>query len=166
MTPRDDLRVGDAERETAMAALREHYTQGRLTYEELDERLGLALSARTGGELALIGADLPGPHASRPAESKDAGNPWRADRPGHRSHGHPRFRPHHHAAWSHHRAGHRGGPPFAPALILLVVAGVAVAGLGVLKFVLLAWLTMAVLGRLRHRRWSSRTGRFTPPGAS
>lgn len=64
MTSRDDLRIGDAERDAVMTALREHYAQGRLTHEELDERLELTLSARTGRELALAGADLPDLHGS------------------------------------------------------------------------------------------------------
>ncbi|MFG1942810.1 DUF1707 domain-containing protein [Nonomuraea sp. NPDC048826] len=57
---RDDLRIGDAEREQTMAALREHFAQGRLTHEELDERLDQALTARTARDLARITSDLPG----------------------------------------------------------------------------------------------------------
>ncbi|MEV7006260.1 DUF1707 domain-containing protein [Streptosporangium sp. NPDC051022] len=65
MTFPDDLRIGDAERDAAMAALREHYAQGRLTHEELDERLELVLSARTGRDLAPAFADLPDLYGSR-----------------------------------------------------------------------------------------------------
>ncbi|MFC7649612.1 DUF1707 domain-containing protein [Streptosporangium lutulentum] len=72
MTARDDLRIGDAEREAVMTALREHYAQGRLTHEELDERLELALSSRTGRELALVGADLPDLYGSHPEDPEDA----------------------------------------------------------------------------------------------
>ncbi|WP_326642106.1 DUF1707 domain-containing protein [Streptosporangium sp. NBC_01755] len=172
MTPRDDLRIGDAERDAAMEALREHYAKGRLTREELDERLELTLSARTGGDLAVVCADLPGPRDPGPEEFEDAGSPWGREWHAHaRGVHHPGFRPgsriRHRAAWSHHHAGHRGGPPFAPVVVLLLVAGVAVAGVGVLKFLLLAWLAMAVLGLLRRRRWHSRAraGRFGPPGA-
>nr|BFE81534.1 hypothetical protein GCM10020093_041350 [Planobispora longispora] len=67
--PRDDLRVGDAERDAAMAVLREHYAHGRLTHEELDERLGLALSARTGGDLARAQENLPDPYEP-PADAR------------------------------------------------------------------------------------------------
>ncbi|MDF5757931.1 DUF1707 domain-containing protein [Spongiactinospora sp. TRM90649] len=63
MTSRDDLRVGDAERDETMSALREHFAQGRLTSEELDERLGLALGAKTRGDLARLSEDLPPAHA-------------------------------------------------------------------------------------------------------
>jgi len=33
-----DLRIGDAERDAAMAQLREHFVAGRLTFDELSER--------------------------------------------------------------------------------------------------------------------------------
>ena len=55
------LRIGDAERDAAAADLGEHYAAGRLTLEELNERLDAAFSARTFGQLARIMADLPGP---------------------------------------------------------------------------------------------------------
>ncbi|MFC4531887.1 DUF1707 SHOCT-like domain-containing protein [Sphaerisporangium dianthi] len=67
MTSRDDLRIGDAERDEVAAALREHFAQGRLTHEELDERLDTALAARTAGELRQVTADLPGSAAHRSA---------------------------------------------------------------------------------------------------
>ncbi len=59
------LRVGDAEREAAVAALGEHFAAGRLTPEELDERFSAAWAARTGGDLSVLFADLPQPHAGR-----------------------------------------------------------------------------------------------------
>jgi hypothetical protein len=68
------LRIGDAERDAAVADLAEHYTAGRLTLDELHERLSAAFAAKTYGQLAQIMADLPGPGrlaalaaASRPA---------------------------------------------------------------------------------------------------
>jgi hypothetical protein len=59
--PRRDpsLRVSDAEREEVATLLRDHAAEGRLTPEELDERLEHALSARTGAELDALMADLP-----------------------------------------------------------------------------------------------------------
>lgn len=54
-----NLRVSDAERDQAVAELSEHFQAGRLTADELDERTGLALRARTGNELACVLADLP-----------------------------------------------------------------------------------------------------------
>jgi hypothetical protein len=53
------LRVGDAERDAAAADLGEHYVAGRLTLDELHERLGAVFSAKTYGQLARIMADLP-----------------------------------------------------------------------------------------------------------
>ncbi|MBV9852937.1 MAG: DUF1707 domain-containing protein [Streptosporangiaceae bacterium] len=53
------LRIGDAERDAAAAELREHFVAGRLTFEELDARLGEALSARTQDQLSRVMADLP-----------------------------------------------------------------------------------------------------------
>ena len=41
------------------ARLREHYADGRLTSEELDERVTAALSAKTFGDLRRIMVDLP-----------------------------------------------------------------------------------------------------------
>ena len=55
------LRIGDAERDDAATDLGEHYAAGRLTLDELNERLDAAFSARTFGQLNRIMADLPGP---------------------------------------------------------------------------------------------------------
>jgi hypothetical protein len=55
------LRIGDAEREAAATDLGEHYAAGRLTLDELDERLEAVFSAKTFGQLTRIMADLPGP---------------------------------------------------------------------------------------------------------
>ena len=57
--PRAELRVGDADRRGAVAELQRHYVDGRLTTDELDERVAQALSARTFGELAIPLNDLP-----------------------------------------------------------------------------------------------------------
>jgi Domain of unknown function (DUF1707) len=57
--PPGDLRVSDADRDRAVAELSEHFEAGRLTAEELDDRTGLALRARTGKQLADLLADLP-----------------------------------------------------------------------------------------------------------
>jgi hypothetical protein len=60
VTPDDlDLRVSDADRERAVSLLREHTVAGRLTLEELSERVERAYAARTEGELAGVTADLP-----------------------------------------------------------------------------------------------------------
>src|SRR6202050_5862624 len=55
------MRASDADRDAALADLSEHFQAGRLTAEELDERTGQALTARTWGELTELLADLPAP---------------------------------------------------------------------------------------------------------
>ena len=53
------LRIGDAERDAAAADLGEHYVAGRLTLDELHERLGTVFCAKTYGQLTRVMADLP-----------------------------------------------------------------------------------------------------------
>jgi Domain of unknown function (DUF1707) len=57
----DRMRISDADREQVTARLREHYAEGRLTSEELDERITAALNAKTFGDLRRVMADLPEP---------------------------------------------------------------------------------------------------------
>ena len=57
--PSGGLRVSDADRDRAIAELSEHFQAGRLTAEELEDRTGRALQARTAGELAELFTDLP-----------------------------------------------------------------------------------------------------------
>ena len=52
-------RIGDAERDHAAAALRDHLAAGRLDQTEFDERLTQALSARTQADLDPLFRDLP-----------------------------------------------------------------------------------------------------------
>jgi len=67
-----ELRIGDTEREAAVAALSEHFAAGRLSKEEYDERTAAAFTARTSGTLAHLFVDLPAPHASPTAVSTTA----------------------------------------------------------------------------------------------
>lgn len=53
------MRIGDAERDTATAELGDHFAAGRLTLDELHERVAQALSARTHGQLSQVMRDLP-----------------------------------------------------------------------------------------------------------
>jgi Domain of unknown function (DUF1707) len=59
--PQPTLRASDAEREQVSRRLSEHAAAGRLTPEELEQRLDAAYTARTHGELARLLEDLPGP---------------------------------------------------------------------------------------------------------
>lgn len=61
ITPRQDVRVGTAERERAAAKLAEHFTAGRLEMDEFDDRVKAAYSARTQKDLSVLLGDLPGP---------------------------------------------------------------------------------------------------------
>ena len=63
--PEPTFRASDAEREHHAELLREHAAQGRLTVDELDERLDRVYAARTHGELAPVVADLPVPEPPR-----------------------------------------------------------------------------------------------------
>ena len=65
----DRIRISDHDRERATAKLCDHFAVGRLTREELDERITAALNARTAGDLRRVMADLP--------EPAPAGQPWR-----------------------------------------------------------------------------------------
>jgi hypothetical protein len=60
-----NVRVGDADRDAVTAQLREHYADGRLTLEELNERLDQAFAAKTKADLNTVMRDLP--QATRPA---------------------------------------------------------------------------------------------------
>jgi hypothetical protein len=53
------LLVGDAERDATAAGLREHYAAGRLSLDELNERISQAFAARTRGDLSAVMHDLP-----------------------------------------------------------------------------------------------------------
>jgi hypothetical protein len=57
--PPPDLRASDAEREAVTERLRAAATEGRLSSEELDERIAISLAARTHGELDALLTDLP-----------------------------------------------------------------------------------------------------------
>ncbi|MFL5817735.1 MAG: DUF1707 domain-containing protein [Conexibacter sp.] len=70
------LRASDAERERTATLLRDHAAAGRLTPEELDERLDVAYAARTVGELEELTHDLP------PAGPPTAPRARVLDRPG------------------------------------------------------------------------------------
>jgi DNA-binding PadR family transcriptional regulator len=59
LAPGPDLRIGDADRDRAAAALREHFARGRLTFEELITRLDTALTATVRSQIAQTTQDLP-----------------------------------------------------------------------------------------------------------
>ena len=79
---RGRLRVGHADRERVIDTLKDAFTQGRLTRDELDARTSQALAARTYAELDAVTADIPGaprldgpPASPVPARAGVAGPP-------------------------------------------------------------------------------------------
>jgi hypothetical protein len=71
--PADEIAAGQgrwrasrADREQVVDALKAAFVQGRLTADELDERAGQALAARTYAELAALTKDLPADPAPAP----------------------------------------------------------------------------------------------------
>lgn len=64
------MRVSDAERDEVAAELAEHLKDGRLQVAEFDERVGLAIGARTRGDLDGLVRDLPRLAPSRLAPSQ------------------------------------------------------------------------------------------------
>jgi len=81
----DRIRISDADRERVAARLREHYAEGRLSSDELEERIAAVFSAKTAGDLRPVMADLP---ESAPVlvgttqSASRAGHPWGVARRG------------------------------------------------------------------------------------
>ncbi|HZC13512.1 MAG TPA: DUF1707 domain-containing protein [Thermoleophilaceae bacterium] len=65
-----DLRASDADREATAGRLRAAAVEGRLTSDELEQRLEAALAAGTYGELEALVADLPASPPARPPRTK------------------------------------------------------------------------------------------------
>jgi Domain of unknown function (DUF1707) len=70
------LRVSDAERQEVADRLAAHYADGRLDQAEFEDRSGLAMNAKTRGDLAGLFDDLPEPGAAGAsrAPARRAGN--------------------------------------------------------------------------------------------
>jgi len=60
--PSPRLRISDQDRESALTALGEHMTVGRIDIDEFGERSAKITAAKTRGELAEVFLDLPEPH--------------------------------------------------------------------------------------------------------
>lgn len=67
-TPNDAVRASDADREQTATELKEHHSAGRLTDDELQERLDRCMAAKTIADLRELVRDLPSkrPHQRRP----------------------------------------------------------------------------------------------------
>jgi len=61
------MRAADTDRDRAAELLRAAAAEGRITFEELDERVSQAYAAKTFADLQAITHDLPGPGITPPA---------------------------------------------------------------------------------------------------
>jgi hypothetical protein len=61
------LRAADADRDRTAEVLRRAATEGRITFDELDERISRAYAAKTFADLEAVTSDLPGPGVKPPA---------------------------------------------------------------------------------------------------
>ncbi|MDV8020515.1 DUF1707 domain-containing protein [Rhodococcus sp. IEGM 1330] len=85
MSELPEIRIGTADREKALEALGLHFSEGRLTVPEFDERSATVASATTRGEIDKVFVDLPTASTSHtpaqlgtsPAEG-GVGIDWRA----------------------------------------------------------------------------------------
>ena len=144
----DRIRVSDADRERVAARLREHFAEGRLSQEELDERLSAALGAKTAGDLRRVMADLPDPaQAPVPVQAGPLG-PARG-------------------------LAFRRGPRLWPVAVFALIAALVIPGAGWLFFaflqlVLALWLVACLAGvfavarfrRTMRRYWQSGDGAY------
>ena len=70
---RGHMRASHADREHMIDTLKAAFVQGRLTKDELDQRVGQAFASKTYAELAALSADLPAgpaPSRSRPVRAQ------------------------------------------------------------------------------------------------
>jgi hypothetical protein len=92
--PSEQLRVSDTDRESALQALGEHMSVGRLTLDEYGDRSAKVTASKTRGDLGEVFADLPAPHpvfdgkaapppqaAAEPVPAKPSGPVEWSDRP-------------------------------------------------------------------------------------
>jgi hypothetical protein len=59
MSELPEIRIGTADREKALDVLGQHFSEGRLTVPEFDERSATIASATTRGQLESVFVDLP-----------------------------------------------------------------------------------------------------------
>jgi hypothetical protein len=57
-----EIRIGDTERESALSALGDHMSAGRLDIDEYGDRTARVAAAKTRGDLLALFSDLPTPH--------------------------------------------------------------------------------------------------------
>jgi hypothetical protein len=67
------IRASDQERESVVGVLRDAYTDGRLTFDEFEERTASAYAARTWTDLQSLTSDLPAQWSPGPQALAGAG---------------------------------------------------------------------------------------------
>jgi Domain of unknown function (DUF1707) len=147
------MRVSDADRERVAERLREHFAEGRLTSEELDERVSAALGAKTQGELRAVMTDLPEPGSAGPFPGKVP--PGQMPPPGQAPPqwaGRPVF-------------GFRRGPRLLPLALLLLFVLLFLHGAGffffaVFRIMLVLFLVAIVAGMFTVARFRRRARRY------
>jgi hypothetical protein len=77
---RGQVRVSDEDRDRAVEALRSHYAAGRLSADELEERVERAYHSTTRGDVDRLFSDLPSDRGRRAAARLEQANrgAWRA----------------------------------------------------------------------------------------
>jgi uncharacterized Tic20 family protein len=69
----NDMRVSHAEREPVIELLQQAYAEGRLDHEELDQRVHLAMTSKTYGQLAVVTQDLAVPRRGHLLPQEETG---------------------------------------------------------------------------------------------
>lgn len=146
----DHIRISDADRDRVTARLRDHFAEGRLTADELDERIDATLGAKTAGDLRRVMADLPGPP---PVPAAAQQPPPGAGYPAPPA-----------PAWVARRR-----PRFAPVVLLAVLGALLLSGPGwpvlwPVKLFLLFWVVFLATGMLASARFRRRMRRGRPGG--
>jgi Domain of unknown function (DUF1707) len=142
----ENMRVSDADREQVAERLREHFAAGRLTSEELDERLTAALNAKTVRDLRAVMADLPEPAPVGPQAGHEM--PQWASGPVY---------------------GYRRGPRILPLALIALFAMLVLPGAGFvfvafLKLILVFWLVAAIAGVFAAGRYRRHLHRHSQSG--
>jgi hypothetical protein len=136
----DRIRISDADRDRVTTRLRDHYAEGRLTPDELDERITAALNAKTFGDLRQVMKDLPQSSMAPPQ---------------------PQRRPTRPPPW----IVRRRRPRLLPLVLLVALAALLIPGAGwmfilVFKMILVFWLVAMLAGLFVAARFGRRIRRF------
>jgi hypothetical protein len=162
----ENIRISDADRDHVVERLREHYAAGRLTSDELDERVTAALNAKTFGDMRGLMTDLPEPETVGAAGGMGpmggsglAGSDWAGgwQSPPWLAGGRP-------------IVAYRRGPRLLPLVFIALIVAIAVPGAGIvalvfLKLALLFFLVMCITGIFAVGRFRRRARRYWQSGA-